>query len=155
LGDRIAMADAPVPDILFVEDNPLDQELTLRTLRKCGVANRVIVARDGAEAVDYLSASGPYAGRKAEDNPCLVLLDLKLPRMTGLQVLQWIRADPRTKDLPVVMLTSFKEDRDIVEIYKLGVNGYLVKPLEREEFLPLARSLGVVVRPDPSRAAGA
>jgi CheY-like chemotaxis protein len=136
-------------DILYVEDNPFDVDLTLRTLRQCGMGDRVVVARDGAEAIDYLCAAGAYAHRLAEDQPRLVLLDLKLPKISGVQVLQWIRADARTRNIPVVVLTSFENDRDVVEVYKLGVNGYLLKPLDREGFLKIAGSLGVV---SPARA---
>jgi CheY-like chemotaxis protein len=130
------------PDILFVEDNPFDVDLTMRTLRSCCVdQERVHVARDGKEALDYLLCS--------PDGPRLVLLDLKLPKVTGLQVLQWIRADARTKELPVVILTSFDDDRQVVEIFKLGVTGYLTKPLNRDEFCVLARKVGLEYVPAP------
>ena len=127
------------PDILFVEDNPFDVELTMRSLKACGVGDRIHIARDGKEALDYLFGEGPYKGRRLEDGPRLVLLDLKLPKVTGLQVLQWVRADPRTKDLPVIILTSFEDDREVVEIFRLGVTGYLVKPLNKDEFCTMAR----------------
>ena len=130
-------------DILMVEDNPFDVDLTMRTLRACNLGDRVYVARDGKEALDFLFASGKHEGRKAEHAPRLVLLDLKLPKVTGLQVLQWVRADPRTKDIPVIVLTSFEDDREVVEIFRLGVSGYLVKPLNKDEFITLARKLGV------------
>jgi CheY-like chemotaxis protein len=136
----------PLPesaDILFVEDNPFDVELTQRTLNACGFKDRVKSARDGKEALDYLFGEGPYKGRRLEDGPRVVLLDLKLPKVTGLQVLQWVRADPRTKELPVIILTSFEDDREVVEIFKLGVTGYLVKPLNKDEFCALARKLGL------------
>ena len=130
-------------DILFVEDNPFDVELTLRSLRACGFGDRLKVARDGKEALDYLFGEGPHKGRRLEDGPRLVLLDLKLPKVTGLQVLQWVRADPRTKELPVIILTSFEDDREVVEIFRLGVTGYLVKPLNKDEFCTLARKVGL------------
>ena len=130
-------------DILFVEDNPFDVDLTMRTLKACGLAERVKVARDGKEALDFLFGEGPYQGRRLADGPRLVLLDLKLPKVTGLQVLQWVRADPRTKDLPVVILTSFEDDREVVEVFRLGVSGYLVKPLNKNEFCELGRKLGI------------
>jgi CheY-like chemotaxis protein len=130
-------------DILMVEDNPFDVDLTMRTLRACNLGDRVYVARDGKEALDFLFASGKHEGRKSEPAPRLVLLDLKLPKVTGLQVLQWVRADPRTKDVPVIVLTSFEDDREVVEIFRLGVSGYLVKPLNKDEFITLARKLGV------------
>ena len=130
-------------DILMVEDNPFDVDLTMRTLRACGVGDRVHVARDGKEALDFLFGAGKHEGRRLENGPRLVLLDLKLPKVTGLQVLQWVRADPRTKDVPVIVLTSFEDDREVVEIFRLGVSGYLVKPLNKDEFVALARKLGV------------
>jgi two-component system, response regulator len=138
-------------DILFVEDNPFDVDLTMRALRACNAGDRVQVARDGKEALDYIFGSGVFQGRKIEDGPRLVLLDLKLPKVTGLQVLQWIRADPRTKDLPVVILTSFEDDREVVEIFRLGVTGYLVKPLNKEEFCTLARKVGLDYVPVPKQ----
>lgn len=137
------MPESDGADILFVEDNPFDVDLTLRTLRACGFGDRIQVARDGKEALDYLFGDGKHQGRRLEDGPRLVLLDLKLPNVTGLQVLQWVRADPRTKDLPVIILTSFEDDREVVEIFRLGVTGYLVKPLNKEEFLALARKVGL------------
>jgi CheY-like chemotaxis protein len=130
-------------DILYVEDNPFDVDLTLRTLRAARLGDRVHVARDGKEALDFLFGTGKHQGRRIEEGPRLVLLDLKLPKVTGLQVLQWIRADPRTKELPVIVLTSFEDDREVVEIFRLGVSGYLVKPLNKDEFTALVRKLGV------------
>jgi len=140
---------SPPADILFVEDNPFDVELTMRTLKALGLQDRVQVARDGKEALDYLFGEGQYQGRRLEDGPRLVLLDLKLPKVTGLQVLQWVRADPRTKDLAVVILTSFEDDREVVEVFRLGVTGYLVKPLNRDEFCALARKAGLAGIPAP------
>ena len=138
----MAVQDAAI-DILYVEDNPFDIDLTLRTLRRSKLGDRVHVARDGKEALDFLFGAGKHQGRRLEDGPRLVLLDLKLPKVTGLQVLQWVRADPRTKELPVIVLTSFEDDREVVEIFRLGVSGYLVKPLNQDEFSALARKLGV------------
>ena len=135
------MRSFDAPDLLFVEDNPFDVELTLRSLKAVGLEKRVKVVRDGKEAVDYVSRTGPYQARPREGDPKLVLLDLKLPKMTGLQVLQWIRADPGTKGLPVIILTTFEDDRDVVEIFRLGVTGYLVKPLEVEKFYDMAKGL--------------
>jgi len=137
------MATPGSADILFVDDNPFDVELTMRSLRNCNAGDRVQVARDGKEALDYIFGSGAFQGRRLEEGPKLVLLDLKLPKVTGLQVLQWIRADPRTKELPVVILTSFEDDREVVEIFRLGVTGYLVKPLNKDEFCTLARKVGL------------
>lgn len=136
-------------DLLFVEDNPFDVDLTMRSLKALGLADRVQIARDGKEALDYLFGDGSYQGRRLEQGPRLVLLDLKLPKVTGLQVLQWVRADPRTKDLQVVILTSFEDDREVVEIFRLGVTGYLVKPLNKDEFLALARKAGLEGLPAP------
>jgi len=137
------MSADDVIDILMVEDNPFDVDLSMRTLRACNLGDRVQVARDGKEALDFLMGQGKHQGRRLENGPRLVLLDLKLPKVTGLQVLQWVRADPRTKDIPVIVLTSFEDDREVVEIFRLGVSGYLVKPLNKDEFIALARKLGV------------
>ena len=137
------MPDQPSIDILFVEDNPFDVELTMRTLRKCDPSARIEVVHDGAEALDFLFASGRYSHRQVEDAPGMILLDLKLPKLNGTQVLQWVRADRRTKDIPVIVLTSFEDDREVVEIYKLGVSGYLLKPLDQEGFLKVAAHLGI------------
>jgi two-component system response regulator len=135
------MISSSVADILFVEDNPFDIELTLRKLKKLGLASRVRVARDGKDALDYIFRAGAHQGRSPSEDPKLVLLDLKLPKVTGLQVLQWIRADAHTKELPVIVLTGTENDREIVEIFKLGVSGYLVKPLDSEEFCKVAGGL--------------
>lgn len=135
------------PDILFVEDNPFDVTLTLRTLRQCDFGDRVAVVGDGAEALDFIFATGRWSHRRVEDLPKLVLLDLKLPKVNGTQVLQWIRADQRTRDVPVVVLTSSQDDRDVVESYKLGVAAYIVKPLDRESFTAVLRDLGLQQRP--------
>jgi two-component system response regulator len=129
--------------ILLVEDNPTDEKLTLRAFRDCGIANHVMVVRDGAEALDYLFATGPFEGRDLRDAPAITLLDLKLPRIEGLEVLRRIRADERTRLLPVVILTSSKEDEDIARGFSLGANAYVRKPVDFGEFLQAARSLGL------------
>ncbi len=130
-------------ELLLVEDNPDDLELALRALRKANVANRVQVARDGVEALDYIFGEGTHAGRSIADAPKVVLLDLKLPKIDGLEVLRRIKGDPRTKMIPVVMLTSSKEQRDVIESYHLGVNSYIVKPVDFEGFAGAVRDLGL------------
>lgn len=137
------MSHGQAVEILLVEDNPQDLELALRALRKANLGNRMEVARDGAEALDYLFCEGAHAGRRIEDVPKVVLLDLKLPKVDGLEVLQRIRGDPRTKAIPVVVLTSSKEQRDIVESYRLGVNSYVVKPVSFEQFALAVQQLGL------------
>ena len=129
--------------ILLVEDNPDDEALTLRALKKNNLANGVVVARDGAEAVDFLFGTGAYAGRDVGDLPEIVLLDLKLPKLDGFEVLRRIRANDRTKTLPVVILTSSKEERDIVQGYRDGCNSYVRKPVNFDEFVDAARQLGM------------
>jgi two-component system response regulator len=129
--------------ILLVEDDPDDEALTLRALRKNNIANEVIVARDGAEALDYLFAAGAHAGRDTSVRPQVVLLDLKLPKVDGLEVLRRLRADERTRLLPVVILTSSKEDQDIISGYSLGANSYICKPVEFEQFREAVRQLGL------------
>lgn len=130
-------------DILLVEDNPNDAELTLHVLRKHKVANQLHLVRDGAEALEFIFGTGAYAGRNVADAPRVILLDIKLPKVDGLEVLRKIRADERTRTIPVVMLTSSREDRDIIEGYKLGVNSYIVKPVEFEQFTNAVRDLGM------------
>ncbi|MEO7413938.1 MAG: response regulator [Opitutaceae bacterium] len=122
------LTPAPV-DLLLVEDNPEDLELTRRALRKAGLSHGVQVCRDGAEAVDFIFCQGAYAKRQIADTPKVILLDLKLPKIDGIEVLRRLRADPQTKIIPVVVLTSSKEQRDIVDAYRLGVNSYIVKPV--------------------------
>lgn len=129
--------------ILLVEDNPDDEALTLRALKKNNIRNEVIVTRDGAEALDYLFGAGAYAGRDTADLPTVVLLDLKLPKVDGLEVLRRIRDDARTKFLPVVILTSSKEEQDLQEGYRQGCNSYVRKPVNYDEFLEAARQLGL------------
>ena len=130
-------------EMLLVEDNPQDLELALRALQKARLANRIQVARDGAEALDYLFCEGPFAARRIEQGPKVILLDLKLPKIDGLEVLRRIKADPRTRMIPVVVLTSSKEQRDVVESYRLGVNSYIVKPVNFERFAESVRDLGL------------
>lgn len=138
--------------ILLVEDNPDDELLTLRALKKSGVQNEIVVAHDGVEALDYLFASGPYAGRDPAVTPQLILLDLKLPRVNGLEVLKRLRSDERTRRLPVVILTSSREQRDMLDGYGLGANSYVRKPVNFEQFVKaveLLRSYWLVLNEDP------
>jgi two-component system, response regulator len=129
--------------ILLVEDNPDDVQLTLRALKKSKVLNEVVVARDGVEALEYLFGTGKFMGRDTRVTPQLVLLDLKMPRMDGLEVLQRLRADARTKLLPVVVLTTSSEDRDRVESYTQGANSYVRKPVDFEQFVDAVQQLGL------------
>ena len=129
--------------ILLVEDNPDDIDLTLRAFKKSLIANEIIVAKDGVEALDYLFGTGQYEGRNVNDKPVVILLDLKLPKLDGLSVLQRIRDDKRTKLLPVVILTSSKEQQDLINGYSLGANSYIVKPVEFENFLEAVKQLGI------------
>jgi two-component system response regulator len=133
----------PDVEILLVEDNPNDVELTLHALKRHNLANRVEVLRDGAEALDYIFCTGAYAARAIEAPPKIVLLDLKLPKVDGLEVLRQIKADPRTRKIPVVVLTTSQEQRDIVESYDLGVNSYIVKPVNFDQFVEATRILGL------------
>jgi two-component system, response regulator len=130
-------------EILLVEDNPDDVELTLRAFRKSKIANEIVVARDGVEALDYLFATGEHDGRDNSSLPQLVLLDLKLPRLDGLQVLERIRANAKTRLLPVVILTSSTEHPDLLTGYSLGANSYIRKPVDFQEFLVAVRRLGL------------
>jgi CheY-like chemotaxis protein len=130
-------------EILLVEDSPDDLEMALHALRKINLANRIHVARDGVEALDYIFCRGSHAGRKVENGPKVVLLDLKLPRVDGLEVLRAIKADLRTQKIPVVILTSSKEQNDVVESYKLGVNSYIVKPVNFAQFAEAVQKLGL------------
>ena len=129
--------------ILLVEDSPDDEALTLRALKQNKVQNEVVVAHDGAEALDYLFARGAYAGRDLRVMPQLILLDLKLPKIDGLEVLQRMRADPRTALLPVVVLTSSREDRDVIESYRHCVNSYILKPVDFAQFTEAVGQLGL------------
>src|SRR5215467_860053 len=130
-------------EILLVEDNPNDVELTLRALRKQNITERVFVVRDGAEALDFLFAGGAYQDRRVESRPKVVLLDLKLPKVDGIEVLRRLKSDSRTKSIPVVMLTSSQEERDVVESYGLGVNSYIVKPVDFNHFVHAVSELGL------------
>jgi two-component system response regulator len=130
-------------EILLVEDNPNDVELTLRALKKSKLTNKVHVAKDGAEALEYIFCTGAYNDRKIEHCPKVILLDLKLPKVSGLEVLRKIKSDEQTKTIPVVVLTSSKEDRELVESYRLGVNSYIVKPVDFEEFVKAVANLGL------------
>ncbi|WP_414665016.1 response regulator [Horticoccus sp. 23ND18S-11] len=130
-------------ELLLVEDDPEDLELTLRSLRKAHLANRIHVARDGEEALDFIFCTGPHATRRFGNGPNVILLDLKLPKIDGLEVLRRVKSDPRTKVIPVVVLTSSKEQRDVIESYQLGVNSYIVKPVNFEGFSNAVRDLGL------------
>lgn len=143
--------------ILLVEDNPDDEALTIRALRRANVRNGIVVAHDGVEALDYLFGTGAWAGRDARAIPEVVLLDLKLPRMDGLEVLRRIRADSRTRLLPVVVLTSSSEEQDRVESYHLGANSYVRKPVEFAQFADAVRQLGLywlLLNEPPPRGSG-
>jgi two-component system response regulator len=137
------MNEANIVEILIVEDNQQDLDLALRALRKANLANRVHAVRDGEEALEFLFCEGRHSGRKIENEPKVILLDLKLPKVDGLEVLQRIKSDPRTKTIPVVVLTSSKEQNDVVESYNLGVNSYIVKPVNFEQFSEMVQKLGM------------
>lgn len=140
-------------EILLVEDNPTDAELAIRALRKKNLANNLVWVRDGAEALDFVFSKGAYQGR-ANGTPKLILLDLKLPKVDGIEVLRAIKADPEARTVPVVMLTSSHEERDIVESYQLGVNSYIVKPVDFEKFVEMVAQVGLywsIVNKVPAR----
>ncbi len=130
-------------EILLVEDSPNDAELTVRALRKSGIANQITVARDGAEALDCLFCRGGHESRDPANRPALILLDLKLPKVDGFEVLRVIKLDEQLKTIPIVVLTSSKETRDLEECYRLGVNSYVVKPVEFDQFSETVKQLGL------------
>lgn len=142
-------------EILLVEDNPDDVELAVHALRREQLVNDITVARDGEEALDFIFCRGPYANRSFHSPPRLILLDLKLPKVDGLEVLRAIKSDSRSKAIPVVILTSSREERDLVESYKLGVNAYVQKPVNFEQFRSVVKELGlfwlVINQPPPSQ----
>lgn len=129
-------------EVLLVEDNPTDAELAILALKERGLANNLVWVKDGAEALDFFFATGTYANRQVENVPKVVLLDLRLPKVDGLEVLRRIKADDRTKNIPVAVLTSSKEDRDVIASYKLGVNSYISKPVDFDEFTKVVSELG-------------
>jgi CheY-like chemotaxis protein len=143
-------------EILLVEDNPEDAELTMRTLRQRNLANRLHHVEDGAAALDFLFGRGEFAGRDVSTRPKVVLLDLKLPKVGGLEVLRAIKDDPRTRHIPVVVITSSREDRDLAEAYRLGANSYVVKPVDFDQFSEAVGQLGLywVLINEMPRAAG-
>jgi len=130
-------------EILLVEDNPNDAELTLRALSKYNLTNKIHVVNDGAKALEYMFATGEYAGREIDKKPKMILLDLKLPKVDGLEVLREVKSDERTKTTPVIVLTSSTEERDIVESYELGVNSYIAKPVEFDKFIDAVSEVGL------------
>jgi len=130
-------------EILLVEDNPSDAELTIRALKKSNIVNRLVHLKDGEEALEYIFATGRYSERTIAEIPKVILLDLKMPKVGGLEVLKQIKSDSRTSMIPVVVLTSSNEDRDVVEGYKLGVNSYIVKPVEFENFAKTVSEIGM------------
>ena len=137
------MTREPFVEILLVEDNPNDEELTLRVLQQHRISNRVYVVRDGEEALDFVFGTGQYEERNTDDRPKVILLDLKLPKVDGLEVLKRIKSDPSTRTIPVVVLTSSREERDIINSYELGVNSYIVKPVDFQQFSESVRQLGL------------
>ena len=137
------MNESHIVEILLVEDSLEDLELTQRALSNAKLGNHIQIARDGAEALDFIFCEGQHSERRIEDTPKLILLDLKLPKVDGLEVLQRIKSDPRTKHIPVVVLTSSKEQIDVVKSYQLGVNSYIVKPVDFEGFSAAVQELGM------------
>lgn len=128
--------------ILLVEDNPTDAELTIRALRRSRIGNQIQLLKDGAAALDFIFCQGEYAHRTMTNQPKVILLDLKLPKVSGLEVLRQIKSDPRTQKIPIVVLTSSAEDRDMIESYQFGVNSYIVKPVDFEQFNQAVQQLG-------------
>jgi len=143
-------------EILLVEDNADDVELAVHALRREKLANSITVVRDGEEALDFIFCRGPHANRSFQNPPRLMLLDLKLPKVEGLEVLRAVKSDPRTRAIPVVIMTSSREERDLVESYKLGVNAYVQKPVDFERFRTVVKELGlfwlVINQPPPAEA---
>ncbi len=137
------MDDPNIIEVILIEDNPHDAELALRALKKHSLANRLQLLQDGAEALDFIFGAGAYAGREINHHPKLILLDLKLPKVDGLEVLRRLKADERTRTIPVVVMTSSQEEKDIVESYKLGVNSYIVKPVDFDKFVNSVADLGL------------
>ena|ERR1044071_340606 len=141
--------------VMLVEDKPDDEALTIRALKKNNIKNDIVVARDGVEALDYLFGKGKYAGRDVNNRPVVILLDLKLPKVDGLEVLRQIRTDPKTKVIPVVVLTTSNEERDIISSYNLNANSYVRKPVNFEQFSEAVRNLGLywllLNEPPPTR----
>jgi CheY-like chemotaxis protein len=137
------MSDTDEVEILLVEDNQDDLDMTLRALRRGNLTNRIQIARDGAEALEFIFCTGPHAGRQVESTPKVILLDLKLPKIDGFEVLRRLKTDPRTRSIPVVVLTSSQEQRDVVESYDLGVNSYIVKPVDFAGFFEAVQELGM------------
>jgi two-component system, response regulator len=137
------MEDFSAVEILIVEDNPYDAELTLRALKKNNLANNVLIARDGVEALDFFFCRGKFEQRSFTNPPKIVLLDLKLPKISGLEILKLVKADKRTSHIPIVVVTSSKEEPDILKAYDLGVNSYVVKPVDFDQFMNAMSSLGL------------
>jgi two-component system, response regulator len=137
------MSEPHAVEILLVEDNPDDLALTLRALERAHLSNQIHVARDGEEALEFIFCEGSHAGRRIEETPKVILLDLKLPKVDGLEVLQRLKADPRTRSIPTVILTSSKEQSDVIRSYQLGVNSYIVKPVNFERFVAAVQELGM------------
>jgi two-component system response regulator len=136
------MIDQIAVEILLVEDNPQDAEMAIRALKKYKFANNLVHVTDGEEALDFIFARGAYSDRKIENGPKVILLDLKLPKIDGLEVLKLIKSDPRTKIIPVIVLTSSSEEKDIIESYRLGVNSYIIKPVDFDKFVEAIKGLG-------------
>jgi two-component system, response regulator len=140
---KARMGETKAVEVLLVEDNSSDAELTLHALRKNKLADQIQLARDGEEALDFLFCRGAFSSRRFERAPTLVLLDLKLPKVDGLQVLRAVKSDPRTKAIPIIVLTSSKEERDLVASYRLGVNSYIQKPVSFRDFQDVVKQLGL------------
>ncbi len=130
-------------EILLVEDNPTDAELAIRALKKSNLANKLVWVKDGAEALEFIFGTGAYAGRSIKSGPRVILLDLRLPKVDGMEVLRRVKGDERTRSIPVVVLTSSKEDRDVAESYQIGVNSFISKPVEFDEFARVVSELGL------------